>query len=721
MASQQQGLRPLLSSILVLAALLAPTATAGARVRESSPAVADELSGLLEQAEKIFYSTEQPDSVELLNRIIDEISERRAAGVTELSDHRLLTQALALRAEVAFNLGESQAAERDLSLALTVDPGVSLDPLRVSPKFFSLLEGLRAATIGRLEVLVTPMDARISLGDETIEPSEIFIPLLAGEYTALVERAGYQSVTVDLLVKPGEQTRLEVDLERSSAVLKVMTRPAAVEVFVDGQLAGVTEAVDDAPSRPPGGEALSKALVLDGLRVGPHELRFQKPGYRSRRSAIDVTGLRDFMLGPIELEPALATLQLSGLDSGATLSINGERRTLEEGKRGVDLTPGEYLVEVDYPPIGRFEQMVTLADEQHLVLEVVLRPTLALLSVGAPSAEVVTRWHREVGRAFTGLQTWSYLDRTETGRNLLQRFGLEAGEPSALVHDPPVVSWRSFQRALDEEIAASLYVAAVLRTDSPDAEPNFWFWSPAPDPVGPSLWQPPQGGDMTIASLIEALDEPLRFEAPWVGARFIDSPAAGAPVVTMITAESPATEAGLELGDVVRRVDGELKLRRRELLEKLAEGNVELFVERRGSSRRLRLHPRLGPFLPWPSRPGAARPIQRAALRARLAARELGAPTWLLALQQAGLLLGDEHWNEAADLLRTIKAPRGAGLGQGTVDYYLGVALTMAEPGSEAGRQALERASTVSGARLHFHDGPLLGPRAKVRLTSPER
>jgi len=226
---------------------------------------------------------------------------------------------------------------------------------------------------------------------------------------------------------------------------------------------------------------------------------------------------------------------------------------------------------------------------------------------------------------------------------------------------------------------------------------------------------------MTIASLIEALGEPLRFEAPWVGARFIDSPAAGAPVVTMITAESPATEAGLELGDVVRRVDGELKLRRRELLEKLAEGNVELFVERRGSSRRLRLHPRLGPFLPWPSRPGAARPIQRAALRARLAARELGAPTWLLALQQAGLLLGDQHWNEAAELLRTIKAPRGAGLGQGTVDYYLGVALTMAEPGSEAGRQALERASAVSGARLHFHDGPLLGPRAKVRLTLPER
>ena len=683
--------------------------------------MADELFGLLEQAEEIFYSTEQPESVALLNRVIDELSERRAAGVTDLSDHRLLTRALALRAEVAFNLGETQAAERDLSLALTVDPGFTQDPMRVSPKFLTLLEGLRAATIGRLEVLVTPPDARISLGDETIEPSEVFIPLLAGEYTALVERAGYQPITVDLLVKPGGQTRLEVDLERSSAVLQVMTRPAAVEVFVDGQLAGVTEAVDDDPSRPPGGEALSKALVLDGLRVGPHELLFQKQGYRSLRSAINVAELRDFTLAPIELEPARATLQLSGLDSGATLSINGEIRTLEEGRRGVNLTPGEYLVEVDNPPIGRFEQRVTLADEQHLVLEVVLRPTLALLSVGAPSAELVTRWQREVGRAFTGLQTWSYLDRTETGQTLLQRFGLEASEPSAFVHDPPVMSWQSFQHALDQEVTASLYVAAVLGTDSPGAKPNFWFWSPAPDPAGPSMWQPPQGGDMTIASLIEALDEPLRVEAPWVGARFIDSPAAGAPVVTMITAESPATEAGLEIGDVITSVDGESNVWRRELLEKLAEGSVELIVQRGGASRPLRLHPRLGPFLPWPNRPGTARPIQRAALRARLAAKEVGAPTWLRALQQAGLLLGDENWNEAADLLRTIKAPRGAGLGQGTVDYYLGVALTTAESSSEAGRRALERASAVPGARLHFHDGPLLGPRARVRLTSPER
>ena len=235
------------------------------------------------------------------------------------------------------------------------------------------------------------------------------------------------------------------------------------------------------------------------------------------------------------------------------------------------------------------------------------------------------------------------------------------------------------------------------------------------------MWQPPQGGDVTIASLIEDLGEPLRVEAPWVGVRFIDSPAAGAPVVTMITAESPATEAGLEIGDVITSVDGESNRWRRELLEKLAEGSVELIVQRGESSRRLRLRPRLGPFLPWPNRSATAKPIQRAVLRARLAAREAGAPAWLLTLQQASLLLADENWSEAADLLRTIKAPRGAGLGQGTVDYYLGVALTMAEPGSEAGRRALERASAVSGARLHFHDGPLLGPRARVRLTSPER
>ena len=59
----------------------------------------------------------------------------------------------------------------------------------------------------------------------------------------------------------------------------------------------------------------------------------------------------------------------------------------------------------------------------------------------------------------------------------------------------------------------------------------------------------------------------------------------------------------------------------------------------------------------------------------------------------------------------------GAGVGRGTVDYWLGMAYTIAGPQFRAqAQQSFERAAGDPEARLFHNDGPWVAPRARARL-----
>ena len=79
------------------------------------------------------------------------------------------------------------------------------------------------------------------------------------------------------------------------------------------------------------------------------------------------------------------------------------------------------------------------------------------------------------------------------------------------------------------------------------------------------------------------------------------------------------------------------------------------------------------------------------------------------------MLIHAADWTAAADLLRTIQAPTGPGVGQGMVQYWLGVAL--AESGDVDGaRTAFEQVVEDPRARYLSNDGPYLAPMARARL-----
>ena len=713
----EQSLPALLLALMLAAAA---TATSGqVRVEDLSfgaSAIADQeaggdLAARLAQAEDLFYSADQPQAIPVLSGIADELANRSPEELTA-GERTLLVRALTLRAEARFNLGDPESARRDLGTALATQPELALDPKRVSPKFLALLEGLERTTIGEIELRITPSDARVLLDGRELDFSGPVARCLAGDYLARIERPGFAPVELALSVAAGDRTALEAELERTSAVLKVLTRPPGVDVRVDGEAAGATRAAE---------EGLSETLPIEVAELGPHELLFSKEGYRSRRAGVSIEALVDYTLAPIELEPARGTLRISGMSPDATLSIDGEMVAVATGRSGIELPPGDHLIVVDQRLVGRFERTVSITDQELASLTVELRPTVALLAVVAPSEGFVRAAHRDLTDALERLETWHFIDLSANGREILDRLGLTFGDEVA------APSWSRLQQALDREVAASLYAVAVVRPQGGPASPEIWLWSPAPDPPAPTRWRPEgaqRGGD----ALAAALDSPLRTSTTWLGASFLDSSIAAGPVVMRVTSESPATAAGLLIGDLVLAVAEAPVSSRAELIERLSalspEAAVTLTIERRGQPTDLGLQPAPGPLMPWPVRSKNGAPIESAKLRSRLAsgtARSWGAedaPSWLLELHLAGLLLARDDGPSAARLLESITAPVGAGLGQGTVEYWLGVALSKAGRETEAQR-AFEKAAAMRGARLHDHDGPSLAPRARARLLTP--
>ena len=91
--------------------------------------------------------------------------------------------------------------------------------------------------------------------------------------------------------------------------------------------------------------------------------------------------------------------------------------------------------------------------------------------------------------------------------------------------------------------------------------------------------------------------------------------------------------------------------------------------------------------------------------------------SWVLDLNRAVVLLHASRWEDAVRLLRGVDVQAGPGLGQGTRDYWMGVALAALGPDyAELARASLTRAAQNTGARLEHNDGPLVWPLAQAML-----
>lgn len=101
-----------------------------------------------------------------------------------------------------------------------------------------------------------------------------------GRYTVRVENRGYAAAERTITVGQSQVRTEEFVLDRNSGILEVVTEPAAVRVYVDGEDYGETEPTDT--------DQVSKPMRVDLLSVGPHVLQLTRNGYFSIKMDVEI-------------------------------------------------------------------------------------------------------------------------------------------------------------------------------------------------------------------------------------------------------------------------------------------------------------------------------------------------------------------------------------------------------------------------------------------------
>lgn len=682
----------------------------------------EDIEALLAEAEDVFLSADQTESILRYDRIILQLERLRGEGALDDQGAEWLKQSLFRRAEARSNLLEREGAAADLTTIIRLDPAWDMpEGYMVSRLLSELLGDVRDAETGVLDPLIDPADAEVYLDGKPLGPLTGPRRVLTGERRLLVRRPGYTTIEQLLTIPPAGSVPIELTLERTSAVVRLTTRPAGVEVVLGDEVLALSEPPEDGDE-----ERTSAELVVEGLQPGRQLLTLRKPGYRPAKVGVEIGELADYSLEPVGLERTSGTVTISGVPAAARVLLDGEPQVTEgrSSDRRLELPPGSHELRVEAGPAGLFERRFELEDRQLVEIEVRLRPGLVLLGVLGGDRVAASDLEMRLAERLGALAQWALVQRAERGFELLREAGVDrelmrglAAETGA--PDPP--DWTALQESLDEGLAGSAYLLAVLSDDLYASRADLWLWSAAPGPIRPARRRISLGESGGIDELAVALDLPLRLTSPWVGARFVDSPAGEGPLVLSVEPDGPAAAAGLRPGDTVRAIDGQEVAGAGQLTERIAglEAGREVVLQLggEGEGRSVPLTPGVSPLVASLNDPSALDP----ALAARLASLEANAdaesPAWLVRLNRGVILMRSGEWRRAAEALRGIEAPASAGLGKATVDYLLGI--TLLEVDRAAYRdtaQGLIGRAADGRARLEHNDGPLLAPRARARL-----
>lgn len=690
----------------------------GAEILEED--LEEDLDELLERAEELFASPQQAESIPLYGQIIGLLERREAAGRLDDEGRELIKRSRSRRAEALFDPSDPAPAEAELAAILRLDPSYLLPEGRVSPRLVDLMERVRAASVGALDLKIDPPDAELLLDGEFLGTAAGLQEVLAGPRRLVVRRPGYSPVEMDVEVPADDILPVELALERSSAVVRFEVLPAGVEVLLEGVVVAVAAVAEGAPEGSPA------SVVVEGLAIGSRRLELRKPGFRAAGLDLEIEALTDYTAAPVALERSLGTIVLSEVAAGAVLLVDGAPRPSAGERRlglRLDLPPGTHRIEVRAGSAGLFESQIELADRQLLEVAVRLRPALVLLGVLGGDRVAATQLEGRLAAGLGSLAEWALVDRAAeasalVGNAAIDRFLLRrlAAEPFG-AEEP---DWRALQSEVDRELAGSLYLLAVLSDDLFASQADLWLLASAPGPSRPARRRVSLESEGALGELAAQLDRPLRLTSAWLGARLIDSAAAGGPVVATVEEGGPAAAAGLQPGDRVTAVDGRPVARARDLSERLAgreEGaSLELALVGDAGPREATVTLGATPLVLPLAGSGSLDPAVAARLSSLEADPAQADLAWLVQLNRGVLLMRGGEWESAVRALRGITAPAAGGIGQGTVDYLLGVALLETDRTQYLDNARRLFAGVAAGARLHHNDGPLLAPRAQARL-----
>jgi tetratricopeptide (TPR) repeat protein len=719
----------------MVAAALAAWLAGGLSARAQAPsadAAQRELQGvqeLLARAVAEFDGPQQSRSIVLFDEIISRLDLLRVQGALPASGRDVLAQAYELRARSYFNIGLQDKAAESFRSLVQFQPQYTLSPERVSPKIVDFFNAVKKALVGYLAVSSRPAGARVSLNGEFLALTDFFpLDVLAGEYIVEITREGYQTETRSLSIAAQATETLEVELKRTLASVFVVTEPAGVEVWVDGQLRATTGG-----SLAPDQAEIARAASLDparasarteipNLSLGSHVVEFQRKCYEPVKLTLDLSEPRDYDPAPVRLEESVGSLRLTSDPPGGRIFLDGEAMGVTP-KDLARVCSGKHRVEVKHAA-GRFIQDITLAKDAALTLDSPIRPSLAFLGVVAESAageRVLGDAEERIVQNLTRIASLNFIPAPrETVDRILEiekltRRGLIPGEGA----DVDLI------RKVTEKLAAALEVQGFMIASIPDEklQRTAVLHLLAAGNTASDRWSVNLGETASFLRFVNAVDQKATLYRPWTGLITVDTLLhEGAPVLRVV-AGGPAAKAGLQPGEVVVSADGKPVKRTADLLAAVAakqpQEKLKLQLTGGAAPRTVDLALEQTP---------QEIPLNDPSLLYNKVMMDLrhqveGYPgSEEAAFARLNLALAAMHFGDfAAAHEHLLKArtelPQRPGISQGTALYYLGLALERLGYKKEAA-DAYRAAAAARDATLFNNDGPAVAALAGRRTGS---
>ena len=744
----------LASAVSILAPVEPVSASASPALASAGPALPVAAAAATQQVDErmrlsfaraeILYRTAEPDqAIETLTGVIEALLPPATSGEIDGEAQALLIRSLAYRADALIFAGERDAADADLEQLLTLYPRVSIDGFRLSDVGVGRFERAEARLVGTLTFLAAPLNARIRVDGAPLPEGTTTYDLLAGTHFIEASIPGFTRQAQEVEVRADRAVEVEILLERISAVVRLMTRPAGATVMIDGEVVGQTSGTPPRDWVPTGDAAryprreFSAVMEVEGLMTGRHDVEVVLDGYRTFSAPIAFSDLADYDVGSIILTANLGLVLLRDLAPEAEVWVDGRRTQPEPPSRSrgegapasnayrLSLEPGEYRITVSQADAGVFEETVTVADRRNIMLTVRLRPGLTFLGVIGSDRMGAETLEDSLRAAFDDFGFWAFLDRTDAAARILQRTGVTEQRLRAAavegVDSSRALDWQRLQTTVSRELPGSIFVLGVLDDDELAASADLWVWPSAPGPAVAERVRVSLADSDALESVAAGLSEAMTFQRSWTGMDLIASGIATTPVVAVLAPNGPAAAAGVRVGDRLVTVAGNnvaTVAGSADWFATFPPGSI-VALGMRGPDGERTVELRMGstPTVVGTAEADRFYSVVWGMTAAAVGRLDAGVPSWVAELNQAAVLLHAREWAAAARLLAGIQAPGGTGVGEGLVQYWLGVALS--ETGDVDGaRAAFERSLDQPEARYLTNDGLFLAPMARARLVA---
>jgi Flp pilus assembly protein TadD len=699
-------------AILAIAALTAGSSRIAAEVRQAPTAGAAANAELLyQQAKTQFDNLDYENAVRQLDLAISALL---AIAPRDTTTRERLASAYEMRGRSKFGLGNPDEAKADFVSLLRVDANHQLTG-QVSPRVVTLFEETVAQTVTTLQLAVLPATARVTVDDIPVTTTGP-VRVTLGDHIVAAEQRGYTSAKQTITAAAGAPATATLTLERISAVINVLTSPAEVEVLMDGKSLGKTA---PGPAAPEFGEAISKsgipaptvsaALVIGDVTPGTHAFEFVRPCTVRMSTKLAVEKPDDYTLGPVALQPAVASLTVQTPEPGAQVFVDGAQKGTTPYSVS-DLCEGPHQVELR-SRFGRDTRRIDARTGDKITFDGVLKPTFAVVSASGELANLDVDMRISVERALQGASSVRLIappadqtDKLLKGNQLAPSWlAVDAeGKPTgaAMQMNRPVRGEAStkISDALGTQGVASVSVLDRNRLMVTLLASGIG----SPDVVEIRLDRPD-----SIASAIDKLDRAIALSRSSLGFLAIDVASLSGPVVAGVDANGPAN-GKVQAGDLIVSAGGQPVPDVAALDKIVASGKPgdTLALEVRdpkGAPKKADVAIFLTPRLIGMSDQSVLANRALVDLRSRAASTTDPFLLSVIRLNTAVALARLGECAAARDELKQVQLPDQPGVGPGTVQYLLGVCSE--ELGNRAEADAAFKAAAATESLL-TEDGP---------------